>query len=215
MISSNKKLQKKIEYMGLNFNYKIFNIMRIIGSLILFIFLLFFIDYGYIVAPIATIAYYVFVEYVILDLGIKRRIKTLEEDALEFIPVFMISLKSGRNIKNAISISTEIVNNDLSLEFKKVLNNVQLGKSLDESLNILKSRMPSEILNNIIISIMEANRLGNNINESVNIQLDYIREKKNKGIINKYKMIPLKLAIFSIVFVFIVLLLLMIFEIFI
>lgn len=201
--------------MGLNFNYKIFNIMRIIGSLILFIFLLFFIDYGYIVAPIATIAYYVFVEYVILDLGIKRRIKTLEEDALEFIPVFMISLKSGRNIKNAISISTEIVNNDLSLEFKKVLNNVQLGKSLDESLNILKSRMPSEILNNIIISIMEANRLGNNINESVNIQLDYIREKKNKGIINKYKMIPLKLAIFSIVFVFIVLLLLMIFEIFI
>lgn len=211
MISSNRKLQKKIEYMGLNFNYKIFNIMRIVGSVILFIFLLFFVDYGYIIAPVSTIIYYVFVEYVILDLGITRRIRVLEDDALEFIPIFMISLKSGRNIKNAISISTDIVNDDLSLEFKKVLNSVQLGKSLDEALNLLKSRMPSEIICNIIISIMEANRLGNNINESVNIQLDYIREKRNKSILSKYKVIPFKLAILSVIFVVIILLLLMLF----
>lgn len=205
------KVQRKLDYMGLKLDSKVFIIMRLISSALLFIFLLFFIDYGYIVAPISTIIYYFFVEYVILDLGIKRRIEVLENDALDFMPVFMLCLKSGRNIKNAIIMSTNVIENDLAIEFKKVIKTVELGKSLDESLNIMKNKIPSEIINNILISIIEANRLGNNINDSINIQLSYIKDRKKKKILNKYKLVPFKLAVISIIFVFIMLVFLMLF----
>ncbi len=210
--SVRKRVQKKLDYMGLKVKNEIFIIMRLISSLILFIFLFFFIDYGYIVAPICTVIYYIFVEYVILDLGIKRRIDVLEDDSLELMPVFLMCLRSGRNVKNAINLSVSIIDNDLSQEFKKVLKSIELGKSLDEALKELKNRMPSEIIINIIISIMEANRLGNSVNDSINIQLGYIKERKRKSILTRYKTIPFKLALISIVFVLIILIFLMMFN---
>lgn len=206
------RISKKLKYLGVKLNSRIFNMMRIISSIILFIVLLFGADYGYIVAPVCVILYYFIVEYIILDLGIKRRNKELENDALDFIPVFLITLKSNRNVKSALLVSTSLIDNSLSLEFKKVLRSVDLGKSLDESLKIMKDSISSSVINNIIISIMEANRLGNNITETVNIQLDYIRDKKRTSLLRKYKIIPLKLAILSICFVFLALIILIIFN---
>ncbi len=205
------RIQKKLNYMGLKVDSKVFNVMRLISSIILFAFLLIFIDYGYIVAPLTTIVYYFFVEYAILNLGIKKRIEILENDALEFMPIFIICMKNTRNIKNAINMSVGVVSNELSLEFKKVIKSVELGKSLDEALNTMRNNIPSEIISNILISIIEANRLGNSINESINIQLNYIKERNNKKIVNKYKIVPFKLSIISVIFVFIMLLFLMLF----
>lgn len=206
------RISKKLKYLGLNMNPKVFVYMRLCGTAILFVGLLFLVDYGYIVAPLVSILYYVMLEYLILDQGIKNRCIDLENDALDFFPIFLLSLSSERNVKRAIYLSTEIVSNDLSLEFKRVLKDVSIGKSLEESLTLLKSRIPSDIIVNIIISIIETNRVGNNLNDSVNVQLGYIRERQRKDIFYKYKLIPFKIALLSIIFVFLMLLLLIIFN---
>ena len=72
---SYKRISKKMKYAGMIVNPSIFVYMRLASSLILFIFLLFFSSYGYIVAPIVTIIYYYFIEYVILDIQIGKRKK--------------------------------------------------------------------------------------------------------------------------------------------
>lgn len=205
-------VSKKLRYMGLKINPKVFIYMRLISCIILFLILLLGVDYGYLVAPIVAIAYYMFIEIVILDLGIRRRGLELEEDALNFMPIFLTALKQGRNVKNALVLSTSVVNNTLSDEFKVVLRDVNIGKSLEEALNMLKNRIPSIIINNMIIGIIEANRLGIDINENINIQLSYIKDKKRKEILSYYKKIPLKLSLISIVFVFIVLVCLFVFA---
>ncbi len=206
------RIKKKVSLLGLRLDYKLFIYMRLITSAILFVFLLFTIDYGYLVAPIATIVYYIFSEYVILNLGIKRRKYILETDALEFFPIFLLALKSGNNIKNALKISVELVDNELSQEFKLVLRSIEAGKSLDESLNLLNKRIPSQIIANIILSVIEAKRHGNTLNNTINNQLSYIKERQKKDILIKYKSISFKIALISIAFVFTSIVLLIIFN---
>ena len=201
--SSNRDITEKINLLGIRLKPSVFITFRLISSIILFILLFLVFKYGYIIAPIISILYYLLFEYVLLDCNLKKRCYVLESDALEFFPIFLIALKSGRNIKKALEVSTDIVKNSLSKEFVKVLNDVVVGKSLDESLTLMVNRIPSDILTNIIISIIESERLGNNLSEGINLQLDYIRVEKRKKDLYKYKVVPLKLVFLMIVFILI------------
>ena len=207
---SYKRVSKKMKYAGMIINPKIFIYMRLVSSLILFIFLLFFSIYGYIIAPIVTIIYYYFIEYVILDIPVYKRKLELENDSLDYFPILMLCLKGSNNVKKAISLTNEQVNNSLAKEFKRVINDVKIGKSLDESLTLMKDRIPSTFIVNIIVNLVEANRMGNSISESIIDQLGYIEDKRKKKIIKYHKMMPLKVALASIVFVFMVLIFLII-----
>lgn len=205
---SYKRIDKKMKYAGIIVNPMIFILMRLASSLILLVFLLFFSSYGYIVGPIVTIIYYYFIEYVILDIQIGKRKQQLEEESLEYFPILLLCLNGSNNIKKAISLTNEQVNNSLSKEFERVIRNVKIGKSLDEALTLMKDRVPSTFIINIIVNLIEANRMGNSISLSIKDQLDYIENKRKNKIIKYHKMMPFKVAIASIIFVFTMLFLL-------
>ena len=205
---SYKRISKKMKYAGMIINPSIFVYMRLVSSVILFVFLLFFSSYGYYVAPIVTIVYYYFIEYVILDIQIDKRKKELENDSLDYFPILLLCLKGSNNVKKAITLTNEQVNNSLSKEFERVIKDVKIGKSLDESLTLMKDRIPSLFIINIIVNLIEANRMGNSISDSIKDELDYIEDKRKKKIIKYHKMMPFKVAIASIIFVFAMLFLL-------
>ncbi|MBE6145136.1 MAG: type II secretion system F family protein [Firmicutes bacterium] len=205
---SYKRIDKKMKYAGMIVNPMIFILMRLASSLILLVFLLFFSSYGYIVGPIVTIIYYYFIEYVILDIQIGKRKQQLEEDSLEYFPILLLCLNGSNNVKKAISLTNEQVNNSLSKEFERVIRDVKIGKSLDEALTLMKDRVPSTFIINIIVNLIEANRMGNSISLSIKDQLDYIENKRKNKIIKYHKMMPFKVAIASIIFVFAMLFLL-------
>ena len=205
---SYKRIDKKMKYAGMIVNPMIFILMRLASSLILLVFLLFFSSYGYIVGPIVTIIYYYFIEYVILDIQIGKRKQQLEEESLEYFPILLLCLNGSNNIKKAITLTNEQVNNSLSKEFERVIRNVKIGKSLDEALTLMIDRVPSSFIINIIVNLIEANRMGNSISLSIKDQLDYIENKRKNKIIKYHKMMPFKVAIASIIFVFTMLFLL-------
>ena len=205
---SYKRISKKLKYAGMIVNPSIFVYMRLVSSLILFIFLLFFSSYGYIIAPIVAIIYYYFIEYVILDIQIDKRKKELENDALDYFPILLLCLKGSNNVKKAISLTNDQVKNSLSKEFDRVIRDVKIGKSLDEALTLMKDRIPSTFIVNVIVNLVEANRMGNSISESIKDQLDYIEDKRKKKIVKYHRMMPFKVAIASIIFVFAMLFLL-------
>ena len=130
-----------------------------------------------------------------------ERMEILEKNAMEFFPIFNIVFKNGKNVKNALEKAIEIVDNDLSLEFKNVLDDVALGKSLDETLLNMNKRIPSILVNNIITDLTESNRLGNNISDSINLQLDLINEKIKKNYLTDLRSIPFRIALVFSIFV--------------
>ena len=197
----NNKIAKKMKYLGMFIDPKIFVFMRLISCLILFLFLLFFSNYGYIVAPIVTVIYYFLIEYVVLDVPMVSRKRELEEDSLEYFPILLLCLK-GSNVKKSIILATEQVKDNLiALEFKRVLNDVKLGKSLDEALTLMKDKIPSSFVCNIIVNLIEANRMGTSVSDSIIDQIEYINDKRKKKIVKYLSVMPLKVAIVSMAFV--------------
>ncbi len=200
-----KRIEKKINLANIKIKPMAFIYIRLITTIIIFILLLISNKYGYVLAPFASILLYVLFEYICLDKSILERMETLEKDALEFFPLFLIIFKNGKSVKNALEKSLEIVDNELTKEFKLVLDNVNLGKSLDEALLNMNKRIPSILVNNIITDLTESNRLGNNLNESINLQLSLINEKRKKDCLTDLRIIPFRIAILFIIFVLIML----------
>ena len=204
-------IAKRMRFLGINDKKAVINFLnlRLITSIIIFFVVIYFIEWGYILGPVIVILYYIFLPNLVLDTKINKRRKILERDAMYFFEILSLSLESGNNLYNGIKLTCENIDSDLSLEFRKMINDIEFGKSFDEAIGDLDNRMPSDIVKNILLNIKEANNYGNNIIGTLNNQLDYLRETKvleAKAYISK---IPLKISIISVIF-FIPLLLLLI-----
>ena len=206
-----KKLEKKAKLLGINTKYNLYTFMniRILSSILLFFVILYLIDFGYILAPIIVYFYYCLLPNLYFTPKIKKRSKQLDYEAMYFFEILALSLESGNNLISALKTTSESIDSELSREIKEVIREVNLGSSLDEALDDLKTRIPSDTVNNIILNIQESNVFGNNIIDTLYNQIDYIREKlvlENRAYIAK---LPLKISIISVIF-FIPLLLLLI-----
>ena len=183
--------------------------IRLLSSIFIFFVILYLVDWGYILSPIIVVSYYIFLPNIVIDSKIKKRKAKLESEAMYFFEILSLSLESGNNLYNAIKITSENVDSELSQEFKKMMIDIKYSKSFDEAINDMKDRIPSDIISNILLNIRESNMFGNSILGTLNNQLDYLRETKileTKAYISK---IPLKISVISVVF-FIPLLLLLI-----
>lgn len=205
------KFQKKIDLLGYKNSYdanKFLNI-RLVSSIIIFFVLLYFLKFGYLIGPIVTFAYFIFLPKIMIDKKIEKREAILDKEAMYFFEVLTLSLETGRNLKTALDLTANSVDGELSDEFKKTLVEVKYGKGLSEALDDLKLRIPSDTINNIILNISQSNIFGNSIIETMYNQVDYMRDRQVMKTKEKMNKIPLKVSVVSVIF-FIPLLLLLI-----
>lgn len=205
-----ERINKKNKLLGINYHYNLNTILSAHIFITLYIFIMVFIIKKSLIASlIISIIYFFFAEYLFFDLRLKKRAKLLERESSFYFQILCLTLESGSNLKGAIELTSKTLDNTLSNEFKKVIEDIDLGKSLTESLNDLKLRIPSDTVNNIILNLLESNIYGSNMITSLNNQLDYLNDKiilETKAKINK---MPIKISIVS-VLIFIPLLLLII-----
>ena len=206
-----KRIEDKVNLLGTSSKYDAIQLLstRFITSIFFFVFIFSFFDYGYILAIVFVIVYYFLFEYVMLDSKIKEREKKINNEAIYFFEVLTLSLQTGRNLAEAITITVNSVDGDLSLEFKEALRETGFGKSLTESLNDMQNKIPSDSVNNIILALTQANVYGSSIISSMYNQIDYLREKRKMEIKAQISKIPTKISVIS-VFFFIPLILLII-----
>jgi len=206
-----KRIEDKVNLLGSTFKYDAITILstRLVTSVFFFVFIFSLFDYGYILSIVFVVIYYFLYEYLVLDSKIKVREKKINNEAIYFFEVLTLSLQTGRNLAEAITITVNSVDGDLSLEFKEALRQTKFGKSLTESLNDMQKRIPSDSINNIILALTQANVYGSSIISTLNNQIDYLREKRKMEIKAAISKVPTKISIIS-VFFFIPLILLII-----
>lgn len=197
-----KKLDKKIKLLGANSKLKTISFLnfRLFSFIILFFVILYISDFGYVLAPIISIVYYFGIEKIMIDDKIKERQFDLESEAITFFEILTLSLDAGRNLENAISVTVNSTKGMLAMEFKEVLRDVKLGKSLTEALGDVQERIPSDNINNIILSLVQANVYGSDIINSLNSQIDYLREKRKMEVKAQISKVPIKISIISVLF---------------
>ena len=86
---------------------------------------------------------------------------------------------------------------------------MDMGKSLTEALISMKDRIPSEEINTVILNIKESSKFGNNIIDSLNNQIDYLRDKKILNIRATINKMPIKISVISVLFIIPIILLIM------
>ncbi len=195
-----KKLNKKFKLLGIETNSIKFMNCRILSSLIIFVLLMIFSNKGYILGPLFAILVYISFEC-ILNYKINKRRELLNYDAIFYFQVLSLTLESGKNLQGGLELTCNGVNNSLSSEFKKTLHEVSLGKSLSDAINDMKERIPSEEVNTVLLNITQSALFGNNIIDSLNNQIDYLRDKKLLDIKGKINKMPVKISVISVIFI--------------
>ena len=107
--------------------------IRVLVSILIFILFLLFNDKGYIYAPLFAIIFYIGAEYY-LNYKIKLRCEKLNYEAIFFFQVLVLTLESGKNLQGGIELTVNSIDNEVSDEFRQTLNELKLGKSLNEAL---------------------------------------------------------------------------------
>lgn len=207
-ISKYTKKARLLGYKDLKVVFSFLN-ARLLISLLLFVYFFITVDLNYVVAPIVTILFYVCFSYFVFDYRIDKRAKSLEKDAIYFFEVLTLTLESGKNLVQGLKLTIDNVDGELSKEFANTIREIDYGKSFHDAFTDLRMRMPSDIIQNVILNITEAYSSGGNITSTLRKQVDYIQNKRVmdiKAVINK---IPIKISVVS-VFLFIPLVLLLI-----
>ncbi len=175
--------------------------IRYFTTLLVFLFILYVSNFGYILAPLISVVYYYMFYYVLIKIPIKNRIRDLDHQALYFFEILTLTLESGKNLENSLEITVFNVDSELSREFKRALFEMKFGKTLIEALEDMKKKIPSETVNNILLNITQTNVFGNSILDTMNNQISFLREKQILEIKGEMNKIPNKVSILSVLFV--------------
>lgn len=174
---------------------------RVFTTILFTLFLILFTHISYLLLPVLVILYYYGFYYIFITKKLKLREQKLDREALYYFEVLTLTLESGKNLQNSLELTCKNVHSELSNEFQRSLNEVKVGKSLIESLTDMQARIPSENINNIIMNIMQTNYFGNSIIDTMNNQVDYLREKQILDIRGQINKIPNKISIVSVLFI--------------
>lgn len=195
-----KKLRRKIKLLGINYDANVFNSLRLVFSLILFFYLIFSIKYGYIIAPLIAIIFYLLSEYVVIDIPLRNKIINMEKEGIEYVSSLLLNLKNSKSIRVSIKNSSRVINSDLSKEFSQVINDTKIGLTLEESLNNLSERIPSIFLQNIILNLKESNKNGTKVIDSIERQLEAMEQHYEEIVVGRNKSIPIIMCLNTILF---------------
>lgn len=197
-----KKIEAKINQFGVSkkFTTEYFMNFRLFSSMIVFVVLFIFADFGALIAPVTTVLWYILVGYFMIDKPLKKRERKLDNEAYYYFEVLTLALESGRNLENAIKMACKYIDSEISSEFKETIKQVNFGKSLTESLSVMSTRIPSLTINNIILNMEQSNLFGNSIIETMYNQLDFLKDKQIMDIKAQINKIPNKISIFSVLF---------------
>lgn len=195
-------IQKKINMLGkTKIDAISFINTRVFTTIIFTMILILFTNLSYLIIPPLTIGYYYLYYQVIIVNKLKKRQERLDREALYFFEVLTLTLESGKNLQNGLELTVKNIDSELSDEFRKSLEEVKVGKTLIEALSDMQKRIPSENINNIILNIMQTNHFGNSIIDTMNSQVDYLRDKQILDIKGQINKIPNKISVVSVLFI--------------
>lgn len=196
-------IEHNLKCLGTDTKYNVttFCTHRLLTTTVAFILTIILLDSGYIYAPFVAIGTYYLFYYINITKKLKLRNKRLEHQALYFFEILTLTLESGRNLENALIVTCDNVDSEISKIFKNALENMKFGKSLIETLTDLKETMSSNIISNIILNIIQTNRFGNSILDTLYNEVDYLRQKELMDAKEQINKIPNKVSIISVLFI--------------
>src|SRR6202165_4603873 len=130
---------------------------------------------------------------------LKSRIKRRQEIILKAMPdaldLLTVCVEAGLGFDQAISKVSEKWENELSLAFERVIQEVRLGKLRREALRDMADRMDIADMTSFVAAIIQADQLGVSMGKVLRIQSDQMRMKRRQRAEKKAHEAPVKMLI--------------------
>jgi len=114
----------------------------------------------------------------IIKFLVDRRQRTFYDQLPEILSMLSGSLKAGYGLLQAVDLVSKEAEPPMSLEFKRVLQQTQLGVSLDEALSKMAERVRNESFYWTVLAINIQKESGGNLAEILDTLADTIRQRE-------------------------------------
>lgn len=108
----------------------------------------------------------------------ERRISEFNEQLVDALNLLANSLKSGLNLSQALQVLIQESKNPIAQEFGMVLSQEKLGLTIDEALEKMLDRIPSDDLAIAIHSVLILRETGGDLSETFETIASTIRERR-------------------------------------
>lgn len=114
----------------------------------------------------------------ILQMMWERRLQNFNDQLIDSLNLLSNSIKSGLNLSQSIQVLVREMPNPISQEFAMVLSQEKIGLTIDDTLQNMTERIPSEDLSVVIQSILILRETGGNLSETFDVIANTIRERR-------------------------------------
>ena len=140
--------------------------------------------------------------FVILSYKIRQRQKMLKRQLPEFLDLLCVSVQAGLSFDGAVAKIVSRMKNTLSDEFRHLLDDVQFGMTKQYALNQMAKRCDIEEIYLFTTSIIQAEKLGTSMAQTLQLQADNMRERHRQYVRAEAMKAPVKMLFPMVIFIF-------------
>lgn len=123
-----------------------------------------------------------FLPLLLVNVKKKSILKKIDQQLPDTVMLISNSLKAGYSFMQAVEVASKELPPPISMEFKQLLKEVNLGVNTDAALESLSNRVQSEDLKLVILAVLIQRQIGGNLSEILDNISDTIRARiKIKG----------------------------------
>lgn len=130
------------------------------------------------------------------------RVKTLEKELPEVLDLLTVCVEAGLGFDAALSKVVEKSQSLLAKEFRRVLQEIKIGKPRREALRNMASRLQVDDLSNFIGAVIQADQLGVSMANMLRLQAQVMRQKRRQQVEEEAMKAPVKMLLPLVFFIF-------------
>ncbi len=157
---------------------------------------------GIFLAIVIGVIFAFFVPAYYLSLKTKRRSKLALRELPDVLDLLTVSLEAGLGFDAALSKLVSKSDGVLAYEFRRLLEEIRLGKSRREALLGVRERVVLDEIKVVISSILQAEKLGVGMVQVLRVQSQEVREQRKQRAEEEAMKAPIKMLFPLILFIF-------------
>ena len=143
-----------------------------------------------------------FVPFLLLNNTIKKRQKLLKHQLPEFLDLLCVSVQAGLSFDSAVAKITLRMKGALADEFKHMQEDIKFGMTKQYALMQLGKRCDIEEIYLFCTSIIQAEKLGTSMAQTLTLQSDNMRERHRQFVKAEALKAPVKMLFPMVLFIF-------------
>jgi tight adherence protein C len=134
--------------------------------------------------------------------AVAQRKITVDRELPNALDLLTVSVEAGLGFDGAILKLVEKTNGPLTQEFRRMLQEIRIGKSRREALRELSERCGSEDVHTFVAAMIQADALGVSIGRVLRLQSQQMRMKRRQQAEERAMKAPIKMLIPMVLFIF-------------